>query len=259
MNTQPYQAKTRLFLNDPLTGDVHIALGIDESHYLRNVMRKKAGDRLYLFNGRDGEWLAEIIDIRKKVVLVRVIEQSLRQSSEPDLWLAFAPVKKAATQFIAQKATELGVAALYPVMTRFTSTERVKITRLEANAREAAEQCGRLNVPKVAAVQKLAAFIENLPQDRRIMFCDEELSGRPAAAALSAALALSADGGEKACPWVILTGPEGGFSDDERQMIRARGNVLSVSLGPRILRADTAALAAITLWQSILGDWSGPN
>ncbi len=236
-------------MSDPLTREAHIALGPDDSHYLRNVMRKKLGEQLYLFNGHDGEWLAEIIDIKKNSVLMRIEERTGEQISEPDLWLAFAPVKKARIDFIAQKATELGVAALYPVMTQFTSSERVKTARLQANAREAAEQSGRLNVPEVAGVQKLGTFLENLSPDRRILFCDEDLSGRPAIEALHE------DGGPKGNPWVILIGPEGGFSDDERSNIKARGNVLTVSLGPRILRADTAAAAAITIWQSVLGDW----
>ncbi|TNE65011.1 MAG: 16S rRNA (uracil(1498)-N(3))-methyltransferase [Alphaproteobacteria bacterium] len=240
----------RLYIGDSLPGTGLATLGPDQSHYLGNVMRASTGMRVALFNGRDGEWAAEVASVQKKAVTLTVAEKLKEQGTEPDLWLVFAPIKKARLDFIAQKATELGVSHLAPVYTRRTIVDRVKTERLDANAIEAAEQCERLTVPTIAEPQKLDKLLAAWPADRRIMFCDEDLSGLPAHAALAAVADKKAAG-----PWAILIGPEGGFDDDERKMIRSHPNTTVVALGPRVLRADTAAMAAISLWQSALGDW----
>ncbi len=244
-------AKIRLFIDADLLAGTSITLDKDQTHYLATVMRVKVGTILALFNGRDGEWLAEVMAISRKAVSLTLLKQNRPQTSPPDLWLAFAPIKKARLDFMAQKATELGVCHLAPVMTEYTIADRVKLERLKANAVEASEQCGRLNVPACSAPESLNAFLAGLPDNRLIMFCDEDLSGHSAQSALIKA---EAKFGKK--PWVILIGPEGGFSDIERVKIKRLSNCVTVSLGPRILRADTAAIAAISLWQSTLGDWA---
>lgn len=240
----------RLFVKGPLSSGATAELERDHSHYISNVMRKKAGDEVVLFNGRDGEWKATIVAVEKRSVRLEVGQQSRMQETEPDLWLAFAPIKKARLDFIAQKATELGVSNLTPVMTRRTIVDRVKTDRMLANAIEAAEQCERLTVPTINEATKLDAFLASLTPDRKLMFCDEDKTGQETHAALRAT-------GDKAAPgpWAILIGPEGGFDDDEREKIRAHPTCVPVSLGPRVLRADTAAMAAISLWQSAIGDW----
>ncbi|MCK0068852.1 16S rRNA (uracil(1498)-N(3))-methyltransferase [Kordiimonas laminariae] len=239
----------RLFIETSLPGDGFITLEQDQSHYLANVMRLKAGAGLALFNGKDGEWAAEISDVKKRAVTVRITERVKEQIEEPDVWLVFAPIKKARIDFIAQKATELGAGHLHPVYTRRTIVDRVKTERLHANAVEAAEQCERLTVPTVAEPEKLDKLLDNWPEDRRIMFCDEDLSGR------SAHQALAAQSNTTNEPWAIIIGPEGGFDENERNRIKSMPQTTVVSLGPRVLRADTAAMAALTLWQSALGDW----
>jgi len=240
----------RLFVAAALPGEGIIALDREQSHYLANVMRKKVGDPVALFNGRDGEWACEIAEVQKRSVLVRVTEKIKDQISEPQLTLAFAPIKKARIDFMAQKATELGVAHLQPIYTRRTIVDRVKTDRLHANAVEAAEQCERLTVPTIAEPIKLEAYLASLPDDHMIMFCDEDKSGKTAHQALAE---LAAD--QKQRPWTIIIGPEGGFDDSERDLIRKNPNTVVVALGPRVLRADTAAMAAISLWQSAIGDW----
>ncbi|MBL4788926.1 MAG: 16S rRNA (uracil(1498)-N(3))-methyltransferase [Kordiimonadaceae bacterium] len=240
----------RLFVEAPLPGQGLLVLDQEQSHYVANVMRAKAGKTIALFNGRDGEWAADISEIKKRTVIVRITDKTKDQAAEPDLMLAFAPIKKARIDFMAQKATELGVAHLLPMYTRRTNVDRVKTDRLRANAIEAAEQCERLTVPIVSEPIKLEKLLADWQTDRMIMFCDEDLSGETAHAALAK---LSAD--ERARPWAILIGPEGGFVPEERAAIRAMDQTIVVSLGPRVLRADTAAMAAISLWQSAIGDW----
>ncbi len=245
-----YKASIRLYVEESLSQGGSITLDKDQSHYLANVMRSKLGSEVALFNGRDGEWAAEITDIQKRSVTLHLRGLKREQTAEPDLWLVFAPIKKARLDFIAQKATELGVSHLQPTYTRRTIVDRVKTERLHANAVEAAEQCERLTVPTIAEPAKLDVILKDWPEDRRIMFCDETLSGEPAHTAL-------ANAGSKNTnePWAIIIGPEGGFDDIERKAIREHKNTTVVALGPRVLRADTAAMAAISLWQSALGDW----
>lgn len=240
----------RLFVEASLSPGARFALSREQSHYLTNVMRQKTGAPVLLFNGRDGEWQGKIEEIAKRETTLSVEQQTKQQQTEPDLWLAFAPIKKARLDFIAQKATELGVSHMVPVMTRRTIVDRVKTDRMIANAVEAAEQCERLTVPTVGDINKLDQLLNAWPKGRHLMFCDEDLSGKPAHVALSETADKDNPGA-----WGILIGPEGGFDDTERQMIWSHPSCVPVSLGPRVLRADTAAMAAISLWQSALGNW----
>lgn len=250
--------RARLWVDCALTADAELALNPADSHYVTTVMRLRAGDALALFNGQDGEWLGKITSAGKRTVGLILSEQLRVQQPEPDLWLAFAPVKRARIDFIAQKATELGVSRLLPVMTERTNVSRVNVTRLQLNAKEAAEQCERLVIPQVSETQSLAELISAWPTGRRLMFCDETLSGGPALDVLQQAAGddgAASDNAFDPGPWAVLTGPEGGFSDQEHELLRAQDYALAVTLGPRLLRADTAALAALTLWQASLGDW----
>ncbi len=238
------RAKIRLFVDEPLGEGQTIPLDQAQAHYLFMVLRTAVGDPVAVFNGRDGEWTAEITHARKKSGELTCLGLAEPQMTPPDLWLLFAPIKKQRTDFIVEKATEMGARRIVPVLTEHTNSERVRVDRLQAHAIEAAEQCGGTFVPEVADPVKLAALLENW-DDRQIMFCDEELAG-PA----------SALPGERGAPWAILIGPEGGFSEAERTRLHAMDQAHAVSLGPRILRADTAAVAALALWQSALGDWA---
>ena len=244
------QTLTRLYIDAVLTQKTSIHLNKEQSHYLATVMRMKAGFELLVFNGKDGEWRARITGADKRSVTLEITKQTRQQTAEPDVWLVFAPIKKARLDFIAQKATELGISALMPVMTSRTIVDRVKSERMEANALEAAEQCERLNIPAVHTPEKLLAVLDTWPQDRMIMFCDEDLSGTSAIETLQ-----DAHRRYPHRPWAIIIGPEGGFDDAERTRIKALPGCVTVSLGPRILRADTAAMAAISLWQAAIGDW----
>jgi 16S rRNA (uracil1498-N3)-methyltransferase len=239
-------AKIRLHVAADLGPVREVALAREQAHYLFGVMRRGPGDEVRLFNGRDGEWLAEIVAADRRGGLLRCLEQTISQSEPPDLWLLFAPIKKARTDFIAEKACEMGCRRLFPVFTAHTNAERVNTERLRAHAVEAAEQCGLVSVPEVAEPVALAALLDAWPADRQILFCDETGPRPPAAEVLR-----RADPG----PWAVLTGPEGGFSPDEALRLHKNRLAHAVSLGPRILRADTAAVAALTLWQATLGDW----
>ena len=220
-----------------------VPLTRDHAHYLFGVMRLAVGAEVQLFNGVDGEFLAEVIEASKRGGVLRCGAQSKPLQLPPDLWLLFAPIKKARTDFIVEKAAEMGAVRICPVQTAFTNSERIRQDRLQAHAVEAAEQCGGTFVPEVAEMQKLGAVLEHWPEGRRLMFCDEDQVG--------AGLELGGDPG----PWAILIGPEGGFSPEERARRKALPFTTTVSLGPRILRADTAAVAALTIWQTALGDW----
>lgn len=238
---------TRLCVEAAFAAGAELSLGEQQSHFLANVLRAKAGDRVRLFNGRDGEWAARVTKVGKRTVTLALEAQTRAQEGVPDLWLLLAPIKKTPLDYIVQKATELGVARIEPVITRRTIVDRVNLERMRANAIEAAEQSGRLTVPEIAEPQELAKRLANWPGGRKLMFCDEARDTPPAAAALAKEAQSSL--------WAVLTGPEGGFDAAEREMIRGLSFTVPVSLGPRIMRADTAALAALAVWQSTQGDW----
>ncbi|MEM9144801.1 MAG: 16S rRNA (uracil(1498)-N(3))-methyltransferase [Pseudomonadota bacterium] len=239
-------AKIRLFVNTVLGPDAAVALTREQAHYLFSVMRRSVGERILLFNGHDGEWLAEIEEAGKRGGRLLCRDQTQAQLEPPDLWLLFAPLKKARTDLVAEKAAEMGCRRLIPVFTRHTNSERVNRARLVAHAVEAAEQCGLVSVPEVADPTTLDAVLDRWPAERRLVFCDESGAGKPAATALA---------GVQSGPVAVLIGPEGGFAPEEAQKLRALAHTTSISLGPRILRADTAAVAALAVVQSSLGDW----
>ena len=236
----------RLFVKSRLDACAEIALAKDQAHYLANVLRLKQGDKLLLFNGKDGEWCAELAAIGKKGGEARPMHQTRAQEDGPDLHYLFAPLKRARLDYMAQKATELGVSVLRPVMTRHTVAERVKTGRLLANAIEAAEQCGILRVPEVMEPEKLANLIGAWDENRLLIFADE------AAPHISPIEALRT---RRPGPLAVLVGPEGGFEREERAALLAKPFVLPISLGPRVMRADTAAVAALALVNAALGDW----
>jgi 16S rRNA (uracil1498-N3)-methyltransferase len=240
--------RKRLFTAAPLSAGARASLDTDQAHYLRNVLRLGKGDRIALFNGRDGEWAAVIVALSKKGGEAEVEALLRPPAAEPDLWLLFAPIKHARVDYLAQKAAELGVARLVPVLTDRTMVSRVNTDRLAANALEAAQQTGRLTVPEVAAPMRLADVLAGWDAARRVMLCDESGSGPPVFEGLR--------GVSRGGPWAVLIGPEGGFSEGELDVLRKLDFVTPVSLGPRLLRADTAAVAALACWQAALGDWS---
>lgn len=239
----------RLHVPTPLSPEAAVLPTLDQSRYLTQVMRLKTGDSLLVFNGRDGEWRCVISEILKKGVVLRAEEQMRPQALGPDVDLLIAVVKKSALEFAVEKATELGARRVKLVVTQRTQVQHVRMDRLDAIAIEAAEQTGRTDVPMIDAPVKLADLLDSweagMDSGRRLMFCDET-GGAPVTGAVAEA---------GAGPWAILIGPEGGFSPDERERLRALPFTTAVSLGPRILRADTAAVAALTLWQAAVGDW----
>lgn len=238
--------RVRLFVEDDLSAGCTVGLSPPQSHYVANVMRYGRGDRVALFNGRDGEWQARIDGVGRGWCSVAVADCLRPFASGPDLWLVMAPVKRAPLDFTAAKATELGVSAVWPVFTRRTAVSRINQNRLRANLIEAAEQCGRLDVPTIREPASLDRVLADWPGERRILLCDETGAGIPIAEALQ-----DAPNG----PWAVLTGPEGGFARDELDALAKLPFAVSVGLGPRILRAETAALAALACWQAWLGDW----
>lgn len=235
-------AKIRLYVEQPLGQGQSVHLTREQAHYLFGVMRLGVGDVLLLFNGADGEWRAEVAAAGKRGGTLAVLDQTGPLMMPPDLWLLFAPIKKARTDFIVEKAVEMGVRRIVPVQTAFTNSGRIQRDRLQAHAVEAAEQCGATYVPEVAEMARLDRVLADMA-DRHLMFCDEGEAG--AAGALP----------DLPGPWAILIGPEGGFSEAERNRLKSLDFAHSVALGPRILRADTAAVAALTVWQQALGDW----
>ncbi len=236
--------KIRLYVDQPLGPGQSVPLSRDQAHYLFGVMRQGVGAEVSLFNGRDGEWQAEVVEAGKRAGVLVCVSQTKPLQMPPDLWLCFAPIKKARTDFIVEKAAEMGAARIVPVMTEYTNAGRVHRDRLQAHAVEAAEQCGGTYVPEVAEAVKLRALLDGWDPTRQIMFCDEALAGD------TPGLPEMLDGST-----AILIGPEGGFSDTERKRLAGLDHAHAVSLGPRILRADTAAVAALTLWQKAYGDW----
>lgn len=244
----PPLPKHRLYVEDALALDARIELSDDHAHYLGTVMRAGEGDTTALFNGRDGEWNARIVEVTKRRCIVQIDALLRPQTAEnqQDLWLLFAPVKKAGTDMIVEKATELGVSAIRPVITQFTQSQRVNTERLAANAREAAEQCERLSVPTVSEPVSLEKMLSNWPKGRILFTLDETGGG----AAITDVLSCAGSG-----PSAFLVGPEGGFSKSELDLLRRSPFVTHINLGPRILRAETAAVAGLTCWQALCGDW----
>ena len=232
----------RLYVDHPLVAGQSVPLTVKQSHYLFRVMRKGVGEKLEVFNGVDGEWSAEIIQAGRKSGILLCRNMSRPLLLPPDLWLMFAPLKKSRSNFIVEKATEMGASQIMPIKTDFTNLERIRQDSLQSQAVEAAEQCGGTYVPPVSDLQKLSNVLD-VWDDRKIMFCDETFAGKP--------VDLSHSPG----PWAILIGPEGGFSTAERKRLGEMAQVHRMALGPRILRAETAAIAALTLWQSKMGDW----
>lgn len=246
------RAETRLHVAADLGPGAAVGLDEGQAHLLRSVLRLERGAHVALFNGRDGEWLGRIDGIGKGWASVELVDRLRQQAREPDLWLVFAPIKRARLDFLAEKATELGVSALWPVFTRHTAVERVNEDRLRANAREAAEQTGRLSVPEIRPACDLSAALAAWPDGRRILLGDESGASPPIAEVLGAGMP-GADAQE--APWAVLTGPEGGFARPELDRLRELPFVSAASLGPRVLRADTAAIAALAVLQALRGDW----
>lgn len=236
----------RLFVDHPLSPGAPVQLEPDQGRYLTTVMRKGVGDAVRLFNGRDGEWQAEITQAGKRSCVLQVGEQTGAQIESPDVELIVALVKRNRLETIIEKAAELGCRRVRLVVTRYTQADHTRVDRLQAIATEASEQTGRLDVPAIVAPEKLDTMLDAWSPGRRLMFCDEGGDVAPTLEALDPA-------GPAA--WSILIGPEGGFSPDERARLRGLDFVTPVGLGPRILRADTAAISALTLWQAKLGDW----
>ena len=263
--TRARETSVRLFVEADLGPGASVGLSPAQAHYLRHVMRMGAGDRLLLFNGRDGEWLARIDTIERGWGSLALAERTRAQRAEPDLWLVFAPIKRARIDFVAEKATELGVRALWPVFTSRTAISRVNTGRLRANAVEAAEQSRRLTVPEVFEPVSFAELVARWPGARRLVVCDEGGTGTPIARALGAGAGGVSAGPEQeprhgaAAQWALLVGPEGGFTPSELDALSELPFVTRVGLGPRLLRADTAAVAALACWQALAGDWhAGP-
>jgi 16S rRNA (uracil1498-N3)-methyltransferase len=239
-------AAQRLFVEADLAEGDAVPCTPAQTNYLRNVLRLRAGSAVLVFNGRHGEWRAELIDVGKRGVALSIKAKVREQSDGPDLDCLFAPLKRARLDYLVEKATEMGVARLRPVLTRRTVAERVNLERMRAHVIEAAEQCGTLRLPEIAAPEKLERAVAGWNAERALVFCDE-------------------DGGET-CPFTalarinpgpvaVLIGPEGGFDEAERELLSTQPFVTRISLGPRILRADTAAVAALALVNAVLGDW----
>ena len=239
-----------MFVSDELATGISIQPSREQQHYLLNVMRCRDGDPVLVFNGRDGEWQTEVQREGRRDCHLLVREKTRRQTSSPDLWLLFAPVKKARLDFIAQKASEMGCSRIWPVRTDHCQVSRVNDDRMLANAVEAAEQTERLDIAEIMSFTGLVTALDACEADRHVIFCDEASAG---AGDMNAVRVLTA--AAPVTKAAIVIGPEGGFSEDERKLISGRQNSLKLSLGPRILRADTAAIAALACFQSVCGDW----
>jgi 16S rRNA (uracil1498-N3)-methyltransferase len=237
----------RVYISQDLAPEAEIKLDPQQTNYLVNVLRLGAGAPILLFNGRDGEFSASLSTSSRKTALLAVGARTRAQEAPPDVDYLFAPLKHARLDYMAQKAVEMGARRLRPVITRHTQVARVNMERLRANAIEACEQCGIIWIPEIAPVEPLGEALKRWPADRLLVFCDEEAE---MAGPLDALAKARTDGGVS-----LLIGPEGGFDDDERAAILSAPRVLRLSLGPRILRADTAAVAALALIQATIGDW----
>ncbi|MES0039194.1 16S rRNA (uracil(1498)-N(3))-methyltransferase [Mesorhizobium sp. M0046] len=236
----------RLFVPDELGPDTEFDIGPQQSHYLSHVLRLGEGAGILVFNGRDGEWSAAIAAKSKKALRLKVMELQRPQPPLPDLVYCFAPLKQGRLDYLVQKAVEMGAGILQPVITQHTQVAKPGIERLRANVVEAAEQCGILAVPELREAEKFERLLSNWDRERRLIFCDEDASTNNPLPALQAV---------RENKLGLLVGPEGGFSDEERKMLRALPFVTAIPLGPRILRADTAAVAALALIQATIGDW----
>ncbi len=248
MGEAAQEVATRLYVEQALTAGATLGLDHGRAHFLRSVLRLKRGAHIAVFNAEDGEWAARLDGLGKGWASLVVERRRRAPQPEPDLWLAFAPIKRARLDFLVEKAVELGVSRLLPVMTRHTAVARVNQERLAVNAREAAEQCERLSVPQASEARPLFDLMGDWPAERRLLVCSERGGAAPLAEVLQAA----ADG--PASPWAVLVGPEGGFARSELDGLNKLPFVTPVGLGPRILRADTAAIFALALWQAFLGD-----
>lgn len=248
----------RLFIDAPLGEGQAVPLSREDSHYLINVMRREEGDPVRLFNGRDGEWQASVAKAHKKNAVLACEAKNRDQANVPDLWLLFAPVKRQKNELIVEKATELGVADIRPVITTRTQSERLRLDRFEIIAKEAAEQTERLDLPQIHEAVKLEPLLDDWDESRVIIYCDEagDDGARPWGGDTGrASQALGPLTELRRKPAALLIGPEGGFSPEERDRLRSLDFVHAISLGPRILRAETAVISALTLWQSVCGDW----
>lgn len=240
----PPLSAPRLFVDSPLAESIDLTLGGPQAHYLAQVMRAKAGDAVRLFDDRTGDYAAEVVEAGKRRVVLRVAARLAPREQVPDLWLCAAPIRRARFDWVAEKACELGVRRFVPVRTRRAVVDKVKDDRLRAQMIEAAEQCERSALPDIAPLTPLDRLLADWPADRHLFFADER-GGAPMAAAVAA----------HPGPAAILVGPEGGFDDAENAAIRSARGAVPVSLGPRILRADTAAVAAVGIWMAAAGDW----
>ena len=239
----PPRSLARLYVDPPLSAGIAVGLDAGQANYLGNVLRLKEGGEVLLFDGVSGEWLARVVEAGRRRMILAVVEPTRGQEAVPDLTLAFAPVKKGRVDWLVEKAVELGVARLEPVITRRTIVDKLNLERMRAHVVEAAEQCGRTALATIAEPLRLDAFLKAIEPARTLYFADET-GGEPAASAFQPG------------PATILTGPEGGFTPEEAGAIRALPNAKAISLGPRILRAETAALAAVTAWMAAVGDWN---
>jgi 16S rRNA (uracil1498-N3)-methyltransferase len=238
----PPRSLPRLYVDPPLSAGVAVGLDSGQANYLGNVLRLTEGGEVLLFDGVSGEWLARVVEVGKKRMILGVVEATRPQEAAPDLTLAFAPIKKGRIEFLVEKAVELGVARLEPVITGRTIVDKMNLERMRSHIVEAAEQCGRTALATIVEPVKLAAWLRAAEPARTLYFADET-GGAPPGAALTPG------------PATILVGPEGGFTPEEGDAIRALPNAKAISLGPRILRAETAALAAITSYMALVGDW----
>lgn len=245
------RGKLRVFVEQPLGGEKRLTIAGGAAHYLRNVMRAGAGEPVRLFNGADGEWLARIEAMSRDACELCLLQRLRAQTPEPGPCLLFAPLKKDAIDFIAMKATELGAARLMPVQTEFTAVARINADRLRQQAIQAAEQCGRLTVPVIAPLRPLPAVLADWQQTTSLYICHPSAEARPMAAVFAET---RRSGGDPASPGLLI-GPEGGFSEMELDRLNGFAFATTLAMGPRILRAETAALAALACWQALAGDW----
>ena len=236
----------RLFCEVTLTVGETINLETEQTHYLKNVMRCKINEKILVFDNYTGEYTAEIVNIHKRSIDIEILEKTKSRYVPGDVWLIFCPLKKTRTDFLIEKSTELGLRKFLPTFSDKTQTKTVSLDRCKKNIIEAVEQCGGTFIPEILPIVSLARVIDELPEDRKLIFCDETLENRN----ISECLLL-----EKPEKIALLVGPEGGFSHMERNLLKTKKNVLPVSLGNRILRAETAAVAALTMWHGMVGDW----